>query len=168
MIIDGEAVVLDDEERPNFGLLQQPAWRHSVKIRGKRASDAILYVVDLTDLNGHDLCDVEYGSHQHLLEETLNGRYGAIRYWRHPTPNPFPVGACVPPGSGRDQNQRHCLFGESTPSASAVAKPCAQELYPCQPHNSECFGKRLAAGDGLVGHRGCSRRRIEEMPEIFT
>ncbi|MBY5410887.1 ATP-dependent DNA ligase [Rhizobium leguminosarum] len=82
MIIDGEAVVLDDEGRPDFGLLQQSLGA-SGKTAGNRASDAILYAFDLIYLDGHDLRRVEYRSRRHLLEDTLNGfendQAGAIR-----------------------------------------------------------------------------------------
>lgn len=61
MIIDGEAVVLDEEGRPNFGPLQQSLGA-SGKNAGNRASDAILYAFDLIYLDGHDLRNVEYGS----------------------------------------------------------------------------------------------------------
>ncbi|MBX5132413.1 ATP-dependent DNA ligase [Rhizobium lentis] len=82
MIIDGEAVVLDAEDRPDFGLLQQSLGA-SGKQAGNRASNAILYAFDLIYLDGHDLRGVEYRSRRHLLEDTLNGakneQVGAIR-----------------------------------------------------------------------------------------
>ncbi|MFS2041783.1 MULTISPECIES: non-homologous end-joining DNA ligase [Rhizobium/Agrobacterium group] len=78
MIIDGEAVVLDDEGRPDFGLLQKSLGA-SGKTAGNRASDAILYAFDLIYLDGHDLRNVEYRSRRHLLEDTLKDNDGAIR-----------------------------------------------------------------------------------------
>jgi bifunctional non-homologous end joining protein LigD len=82
MIIDGEAVVLDEEGRPDFGLLQQSLGA-SGKQAGNRASNAILYAFDLIYLDGHDLRNVEYRSRRHLLEDTLNGpnndQVGAVR-----------------------------------------------------------------------------------------
>ncbi|EPR18547.1 non-homologous end-joining DNA ligase [Agrobacterium radiobacter] len=78
MIIDGEAVVLDDEGRPDFGLLQKSLGA-SGKTAGNRASDAILYAFDLIYLDGHDLRNVEHRSRRHLLEDTLKGHDGAIR-----------------------------------------------------------------------------------------
>ncbi|WP_259671892.1 non-homologous end-joining DNA ligase [Rhizobium sp. NLR17b] len=77
MIIDGEAVVLDDEGRPDFGLLQQSLGA-SGKSAGNRASDAILYAFDLIYLDGHDLRGVEYRSRRHLLEDTLSGSTGDV------------------------------------------------------------------------------------------
>ncbi|MDP9756746.1 UNVERIFIED_ORG: bifunctional non-homologous end joining protein LigD [Rhizobium sp. SORGH_AS260] len=78
MIIDGEAVVLDEQGRSDFGLLQKSLGA-SGKTAGRRASDAILYAFDLIYLDGHDLRSVEYRSRRHLLEDTLNDKDGAIR-----------------------------------------------------------------------------------------
>ncbi|WP_027677244.1 non-homologous end-joining DNA ligase, partial [Agrobacterium larrymoorei] len=78
MIIDGEAVVLDDEGRPDFGLLQKSLGA-SGRATGNRASDAVLYAFDLLYLDGHDLREIEYRSRRHLLEDTLKGCEGAIR-----------------------------------------------------------------------------------------
>ncbi|MCR6727459.1 non-homologous end-joining DNA ligase [Agrobacterium fabrum] len=78
MIIDGEAVVLDDEGRPDFGLLQKSLGA-SGKAAGNRASDAILYAFDLMYLDGHDLREMEYRSRRHLLEDTIKANDGAIR-----------------------------------------------------------------------------------------
>jgi len=78
MIIDGEAVVLDNKGRPDFGMLQQSLGA-SGKQAGDRASDAVLYAFDLLYFDGHDLRGVEYRSRRHLLDDTLNGKDGAIR-----------------------------------------------------------------------------------------
>lgn len=78
MIIDGEAVVLDAEGRPDFGLLQQSLGASGRQV-GNRASDAIFYAFDLIYFDGHDLRGVEYRSRRHLLDDTLNGKDGAIR-----------------------------------------------------------------------------------------
>ncbi|NLS07286.1 ATP-dependent DNA ligase [Rhizobium sp. P32RR-XVIII] len=51
----------------------------SDKKPGNRASDAILYAFDLIYLDGHDLRGVEFRSRRHLLEDTLDGKDGAIR-----------------------------------------------------------------------------------------
>lgn len=72
MIIDGEAVVLDAEGRPDFGLLQQSLGA-SGRQAGGRASDAVLYAFDLIYFDGHDLRGLEYRSRRHLLEDMLNG-----------------------------------------------------------------------------------------------
>nr|WP_172691453.1 non-homologous end-joining DNA ligase [Agrobacterium tumefaciens]ASK44395.1 ATP-dependent DNA ligase [Agrobacterium tumefaciens] len=78
MIIDGEAVVLDEEGRSDFGLLQQSLGA-SGKKPGTRASNAILYAFDLLYLDGHDLRSVGYRSRRHLLEDTVKAQDGAIR-----------------------------------------------------------------------------------------
>lgn len=78
MIIDGEAVVLDEEGLPDFGLLQKSLGA-SGSDAGRRASDAILYAFDLIYLHGHDLREMEYRSRRHFLEDTLNGKDSAIR-----------------------------------------------------------------------------------------
>ncbi|MGP4670206.1 non-homologous end-joining DNA ligase [Agrobacterium pusense] len=78
MIIDGEAVVLDDEGRPDFGLLQKSLGA-SGKTAGNRASDAVLYAFDLMYLDGHDLREMEYRARRHLLEDTIKTNDGAIR-----------------------------------------------------------------------------------------
>lgn len=82
MIIDGEAVALDAEGRPDFGLLQQSLGA-SGRQAGNRASDAIFYAFDLIYFDGHDMRGVEYRSRRHRLEDTLNGpkgdQVGAIR-----------------------------------------------------------------------------------------
>ncbi|MGR9270785.1 non-homologous end-joining DNA ligase (plasmid) [Rhizobium leguminosarum] len=78
MIIDGEAVVLDEEGRPDFGLLQQSLGA-SGRQAGSRASDAIFYAFDLIYFDGHDLRGVEYRSRRHLLDDMLNGKNGAVR-----------------------------------------------------------------------------------------
>ena len=78
MMIDGEAVVLDDQGRSDFGLLQKSLGA-SGRQAGNRASDAILYAFDLLYLDGHDLRDVEYRSRRHLLDDMLAADDGAIR-----------------------------------------------------------------------------------------
>lgn len=78
MIIDGEAVVLDEEGRSDFGLLQKSLGA-SGKTAGTRAFDAVLYAFDLMYLDGHDLREMEYRSRRHLLEDTIKANDGAIR-----------------------------------------------------------------------------------------
>lgn len=78
MIIDGEAVVLDEEGRPDFGLLQKSLGA-SGKAAGNRATEAVLYAFDLMYLDGHDLREMEYRSRRHLLEDTIKANDGAIR-----------------------------------------------------------------------------------------
>jgi DNA ligase D-like protein (predicted ligase) len=77
MILDGEAVVLDDKGLPNFGLLQQA-------LGGRRATRAagaaIFYAFDLLYFDGHNLTGLELSSRRHMLTTLLNDRPGdAIR-----------------------------------------------------------------------------------------
>jgi bifunctional non-homologous end joining protein LigD len=74
-ILDGEAVVLDEEGRPDFSALQQ-----SLGGRGGRLpSDAILYAFDLLYFDGHDISGMELSSRRHLLESLIHGDDSAIR-----------------------------------------------------------------------------------------
>ncbi|WDZ81633.1 non-homologous end-joining DNA ligase (plasmid) [Ensifer adhaerens] len=77
MILDGEAVVLDEQGKPDFNLLQKSLGASGQKI-GNRASPALFYAFDLLYLDGHDMRQVEYRARRHLLEEALRGHDGAI------------------------------------------------------------------------------------------
>jgi bifunctional non-homologous end joining protein LigD len=65
MILDGEAVVLDEKGLPNFGMLQQA-------LGGRRATraarEAILYAFDLLYYDGHDLTGLELSSRRHVIK----------------------------------------------------------------------------------------------------
>lgn len=78
MILDGEAVVLDEQGRSDFGALQR-----SLGADGRRSgnitSPAILMAFDLLYLDGHDLRRLDYSERRHLLNDTLEGLTGAIR-----------------------------------------------------------------------------------------
>ncbi|QIO60518.1 non-homologous end-joining DNA ligase [Rhizobium leguminosarum] len=75
-ILDGEAVVLDEQGRPDFGLLQQ-----SLGSRGgnKSSSDAVLFAFDLLYFDGHDLTRMDLSERRHVLEDLMEGFAGAIR-----------------------------------------------------------------------------------------
>ncbi|TBY73383.1 ATP-dependent DNA ligase [Rhizobium leguminosarum bv. viciae] len=76
-ILDGEAVVLDQQGRSDFGLLQQ-----SLGGRGgnKSSSDAIFMAFDLLYFDGHDLRNSELDMRRHLLEDLVPaGEMGDIR-----------------------------------------------------------------------------------------
>ena len=76
-IIDGEAVVLDDQGLPDFGLLQQSLGGRG----GKRISpEASLYAFDLLYFDGHDLRAMELVSRRHLLEELIGKAEGTIKF----------------------------------------------------------------------------------------
>jgi len=77
MILDGEAVVLDDQGRSDFGLLQRAV--------GKRpslhdANEIIFYAFDLLYLDGHDLRNLPLSERRRQLEPIVAGRTGAIRF----------------------------------------------------------------------------------------
>ena len=76
-ILDGEAVVLDDQGRSDFGMLQNSLGGRGGK---KPAGAAILYAFDLLYLDGHDLTGVECSSRRKLLEGMLTDDEGAIRF----------------------------------------------------------------------------------------
>lgn len=79
MILDGEAVVLDEQGRSDFGLLQNSLGA-SGKTGGKLPSrNSLLYAFDLLYLDGHDLRATEYRVRRHLLEDAIPRDEGAIR-----------------------------------------------------------------------------------------
>ncbi|RWY68800.1 non-homologous end-joining DNA ligase [Rhizobium sp. WSM1325] len=76
-ILDGEAVVLDEQGRPDFGLLQQSLGGRGGK---KMSSDAIFMAFDLLYFDGHDLRQSELDVRRHLLEDLVPaGEQGDIR-----------------------------------------------------------------------------------------
>ncbi|MDC7746834.1 non-homologous end-joining DNA ligase [Rhizobium binxianense] len=77
-ILDGEAVVLDDHGRSDFGALQRSLGGRG----GKRVSaESMLYAFDLLYLDGHDLTGTELAVRRHLLEDLLpQGGDGKIRF----------------------------------------------------------------------------------------
>ncbi|TCU04832.1 ATP dependent DNA ligase-like protein [Rhizobium sullae] len=70
-ILDGEAVVLDEQGRPNFGLLQQALGGRG----GKRNSgEALFMAFDLLYFDGRDLTEMELSARRHLLEGLISGQ----------------------------------------------------------------------------------------------
>ncbi|MGO7985150.1 non-homologous end-joining DNA ligase [Rhizobium leguminosarum] len=67
-ILDGEAVVLDEQGRPDFGLLQQSLGGRGGK---KRSSTALFMAFDLLYFDGHDLRNSELSMRRHLLENLV-------------------------------------------------------------------------------------------------
>ncbi|MFS2150645.1 non-homologous end-joining DNA ligase [Rhizobium sp. Rhizsp42] len=78
MILDGEAVVFDDQGRSDFNLLQASLGATG-KAPGNLTSDALMMAFDLIYFDGHDLRGVEYASRRHLLEDLLRSSENAIR-----------------------------------------------------------------------------------------
>ncbi|MBY3268381.1 ATP-dependent DNA ligase [Rhizobium laguerreae] len=76
-ILDGEAVVLDEKGRSDFGLLQQSLGGRGGK---KKSNDAIFMAFDLLYFDGHDLRKSELDVRRHLLEDLVPaGGQGDIR-----------------------------------------------------------------------------------------
>jgi bifunctional non-homologous end joining protein LigD len=76
MILDGEAVVLDDQGRSDFGALQT-----ALGGRGGRrnAEAAIFYAFDLLYYDGHDLTLMDQAERRAILENLITDRNGPIR-----------------------------------------------------------------------------------------
>jgi bifunctional non-homologous end joining protein LigD len=75
-ILDGEAVVLDEEGRSDFGALQRSLGGRG----GKRTSTESVFVAfDLLYFDGHDPTGTELSVRRHLLEDFLDGATGAIQ-----------------------------------------------------------------------------------------
>ncbi|MCJ9691583.1 non-homologous end-joining DNA ligase [Rhizobium sp. PRIMUS64] len=76
-ILDGEAVVLDEKGRSDFGLLQQSL---GGRVGEKISSDAIFMAFDLLYFDGHDLRNSELSMRRHLLDDLVPaGEQGDIR-----------------------------------------------------------------------------------------
>jgi bifunctional non-homologous end joining protein LigD len=76
MILDGEAVILDEQGRSDFSKLQSAFGGRG----GKRASgEVILYAFDLLYLDGHDLTGMSLHERRDMLETLIGDRTGAIR-----------------------------------------------------------------------------------------
>lgn len=75
-ILDGEAVVLDESGRADFGLLQQALGGRGGKLRAERA---MLFAFDLLYIDGHDVTRMALEERRHMLEGLLDGEVGAIR-----------------------------------------------------------------------------------------
>ncbi|MEZ2129652.1 MULTISPECIES: non-homologous end-joining DNA ligase [unclassified Sinorhizobium] len=77
MILDGEAVVLDEQGRSDFGGLQQALGGRG----GKRsAAEAIFFVFDILYLDGHDLRRMTFSERRQMLESVIPAEaLGAIR-----------------------------------------------------------------------------------------
>ncbi|THK37600.1 ATP-dependent DNA ligase [Ensifer sp. MPMI2T] len=76
-ILDGEAVVLDDKGRSDFGMLQRALGRRPAAYE---AGAIILYCFDLLYLDGRDLRRLPQRERRRLLQPLVSGREGAIRF----------------------------------------------------------------------------------------
>ena len=75
-ILDGEAVVLDDQGRSDFGMLQRALGRLPSAVE---AGAIVFYAFDLLYLDGRDLRRLPLRERRRLLEPLVAGREGAIR-----------------------------------------------------------------------------------------
>ncbi|MDE3795780.1 ATP-dependent DNA ligase [Sinorhizobium meliloti] len=75
-ILDGEAVVLDDKGRSDFGMLQRALGRLPSAIE---AGAIVFYAFDLVYFEGRDLRRLPLRERRRLLEPLVAGREGAIR-----------------------------------------------------------------------------------------
>ncbi|APO76062.1 ATP-dependent DNA ligase protein [Rhizobium etli 8C-3] len=75
-VLDGEAIVVDERGRSDFGLLQQSLGGRG----GKQISgEALFMAFDLLYFDGHDLRQLDLSSRRHLLEGMVTDREGVIR-----------------------------------------------------------------------------------------
>ena len=76
MILDGEAVVLDDEGKSSFSALQR-----ALGGRGghRRADEAIFYAFDLLYFDGHDLMKLDLAERRQILDGLLLDHAGVIK-----------------------------------------------------------------------------------------
>ncbi|MDE4620842.1 non-homologous end-joining DNA ligase [Sinorhizobium meliloti] len=75
-IVDGEAVVLDDKGRSDFGMLQRALGRLPSAVE---AGAIVFYAFDLLYLDGRDLRRLPLRERRRLLEPLVAGREGAVR-----------------------------------------------------------------------------------------
>jgi bifunctional non-homologous end joining protein LigD len=80
LIIDGEAVVLDEKGRPDFGLLQKALRTrgHSRNPGSKAAHEAMLYAFDLLYIDGRDLRRLPLETRREEFEQIVSYK-GVIR-----------------------------------------------------------------------------------------
>ncbi|MDX1194751.1 ATP-dependent DNA ligase [Sinorhizobium medicae] len=75
-ILDGEAVVLDDKGRSDFGMLQRALGRLPSAVE---AGAIVFYAFDLLYIDGRDLRRLPLRERRRLLEPLVAGREGAVR-----------------------------------------------------------------------------------------
>jgi bifunctional non-homologous end joining protein LigD len=76
-IMDGEAVVLDDEGRSDFGLMQSAVGAHRFSAN---MTEIVMYAFDLLYLEGNDLRNRPLEDRKALLEQILSDDAGSLRY----------------------------------------------------------------------------------------
>jgi len=78
-ILDGEAVVLDEIGRSNFGKLQQSLGGRGGKLN---SGASIMFAFDLLYFDGHDIRSLELTARRYFLQSLLKNETGAIRLSR--------------------------------------------------------------------------------------
>ncbi len=76
MILDGEAVVLDEKGKSSFGALQRALGGRGGR---RRASEAIFYAFDLLYFDGHDLAKLDLAERRQILDGLLLDHAGVIK-----------------------------------------------------------------------------------------
>ena len=76
VILDGEAVVLDETGKSDFGALQNSLGGRGGKLP---SGAAIIYVFDMLYLDGHDLTKMALAERRHMLEALIPDASGVIR-----------------------------------------------------------------------------------------
>ena len=75
-ILDGEAVVLDEQGRSDFSKLQQSLGGRGGKLN---SGASVMFAFDLLYFDGHDIRSMELSSRRYFLESLLRGEEGVIR-----------------------------------------------------------------------------------------
>ncbi|WP_037075620.1 non-homologous end-joining DNA ligase [Rhizobium mesoamericanum] len=75
-ILDGEAVVLDEQGRPNFAQLQQSLGGRGGKLN---SGASIMFAFDLLYFDGHDIRSLELTARRYFLQSLLKNEHGAVR-----------------------------------------------------------------------------------------
>ncbi|MCV9964335.1 non-homologous end-joining DNA ligase [Pararhizobium sp. BT-229] len=76
-ILDGEAVVLDEEGRSDFSRLQRAVGAHRFAVN---TTEIVMYAFDLLYLEGNDIRDWPLEERKALLEQVLRDATGSIRF----------------------------------------------------------------------------------------
>ncbi|MDP9809336.1 bifunctional non-homologous end joining protein LigD [Rhizobium tibeticum] len=75
-ILDGEAVVLDEQGRPDFGQLQQSLGGRGGKLN---SGASIMFAFDLLYFDGHDIRSLELTARRYFLRSLLQHAQGSVR-----------------------------------------------------------------------------------------
>lgn len=77
LIMDGEAVVLDEQGRSDFSILQKALGGRGGK---RNAGEAVFMAFDLLYLDGHDVTRMGQRERREMLHDLLEGHEGAIKF----------------------------------------------------------------------------------------